>query len=86
MNLFVPGVKSEPKAVFLEPKPVPHLQHLHNHCNNDVNSNVTMDNNNSMPPEVNRQHPDPEETKDPLCENQTATPMNETHSNVDFYP
>ena len=45
-----------------------------------------MDNNNSMPPEVNQQHPDPEETKDPLCENQTATPMNETHSNVDFYP
>ena len=82
------GVKSEPKTVFLEPKPVPHLQHLHNHCNNDVNSNVSMENNNSMP-----DHPDTDvDTKDPLCGDTvsatTPSALNESQhpTPVDFYP
>ena len=86
--VFILGVKSEPKTVFLEPKPVPHLQHLHNHCNNDVNSNVSMENNNSMP-----DHPDTDvDTKDPLCGDTvsatTPSALNESQhpTPVDFYP
>ena len=88
----ISGVKSEPKTVFLEPKPVPHLQHLHNsssQCHNDVNSNVPMTENNNSMPEINHhQHSDEQDHqhKDPLCDSGPAansTAINDSH---EFYP
>lgn len=55
-------IKSESKPVFLEPRPMPYLQHLINH--NNINNN-SMDNNNTMVDNT-----DLQDIKDPLCPDQ----------------